>query len=475
MSPSSGRPSAPSLALNAASIAGGEVVGRIAAMLSFMVLARFFTPEIYGQLAFAASLSAMAAPFVDFGLSSVSGAKISRQPSMAGTIVGQIWGLRLSLALVSIALIGVFGAWYDDGQLLGLSMAYAVGLLPAAFATTWVAYLLGIPRFFFYEKSLQAALFVALVAGAVLTGRRPIAIAAAAVVSAAVAVGGTLPSVIRSSGLAVRWVRTGAIDLLRESFPIFLTLLPAAVLLPLVSLAVGWSVGTEALGLFWLAARLLVLGPIAGNFAATMLVPLLASRPDDRAYRLRMLRAAVWSVCAIGGTAAWFVAVDAEMLVEFLFGPLHAEAAPLVAWTGGIIAAESTSIVLTRLSPYFGTSASLRRSMSAALLLGVAVWAVCWPWLGVPAFMVGMFSMHAGVALFSALSWPAEERRNLLTPPVPAALYLVALSAMEAAIRVIDLMPLAGFAVRAAAALCIMLFILSKWRTTYAISGERRS
>jgi O-antigen/teichoic acid export membrane protein len=424
-----------SLALNASAVVVGEAISRIAAATAFVLLSRVFTPDVYGLLAFAASLTALAMPVVDFGLVTVAGAEVARERHTAGDVLGRVWRIRLALAAASAAVITAFSAVAGLQHLFLVSVIYAAGLFPTALSSTWLAQTLGHPMLFALEKAIQSFALLALVLFAMSAGATPWMIAAAVLVSTVVAVGVATCLSLRTTGVKPIWQPGGERELARQAVPVFLAILPLSLLIPAAGLAVGWLQGMEDLGHFWLAARLLIGGALIGNAVWSSAFPLVSAGHHDRAWQLDTVGDLLWRTLAIGMAGSWLTIVASPVLTSWIFGPLYAGAAPLVRWTGPIITAEAAALVLVRLMPVFGNARSLPRTMSLGVVAGLGVFAVAWRLMGLEAFMAAILAVHVTVLAATLIAWPSSERRRLASPPVWLLSALAAALVIESVVR----------------------------------------
>jgi O-antigen/teichoic acid export membrane protein len=447
--PTRDRSPAPSLALNASSVVIGEAASRVAATLAFILLSRVFPPEVYGLLAFAASLTALAMPIVDFGLVTVAGAAVARDHDAAGEILGRVWRLRLALAMAGIVVIVAVSAMTGPRELTVLSVVYAAGLIPTAFGATWLAQTLGRPALFALEKTIQSFTLLALVVLVISAEAVPWMVATAVLLSTLMAVAVATPLTLRLTGVTPAWRPGGERELALQALPVFFAILPIGLLLPAVGLAVGWLQGIEDLGNFWVAARLLVAGGLIGNAVWSTAFPLLSAGHRDRAWQIETVADLTWRTLAIGIAGAWLTIAGAPVLTQWVFGPLYDGAAPLVRWTGPIVATEAAGLVLIRLMPVFGNTQGLPRAMALAFAFGAAVFGLLWNIIGVEAFMAAILAVHATVLLAAVSRWPSAERRRLASPPGWFVAALASGLGLESILRMLSVAPDPSVVVRA--------------------------
>ena len=136
---SGGAPAEPrKLAVNFVFLSCGEFTAKLLTFASFSFLARNIGPWRYGLLEFTLALMVFFTLPVDLGLGSYGAREIARDPKRAARLLHEITGLRLLLALVSMAALGLFILAVDKPLEQELLLAlYGLSLLGGPFLLQW--------------------------------------------------------------------------------------------------------------------------------------------------------------------------------------------------------------------------------------------------------------------------------------------------------------------------------------------------
>lgn len=94
-----------------------ELLTRILSLVLIMVVARKLGPEIMGVYAFGLAFIGIFQIFANFGLEPYIQREVSRKPEISGQLMAQIFGLKLSIFLLSVMVILVFGFTAVDNDL----------------------------------------------------------------------------------------------------------------------------------------------------------------------------------------------------------------------------------------------------------------------------------------------------------------------------------------------------------------------
>lgn len=126
------------LAINFALLSGGEFGAKLLTFAAFSYLARTLGAGKYGYLEFTLAVMVFFTLPVDLGLGIYGAREIARAPSRAAHLLREITGLRLALAIVSVAGLSVFILFLPKGpELKGLLALYGISLLGAPFLQQW--------------------------------------------------------------------------------------------------------------------------------------------------------------------------------------------------------------------------------------------------------------------------------------------------------------------------------------------------
>lgn len=126
------------LAINFVFLSCGEVAAKLLTFASFSYLARTLGPWHYGQLEFTLAIMVFFSLPVDLGLGSYGAREIARNPQNAARLLHEITGLRLILALCSMAGLGIFIlVIHKPIELKWVLAVYGMSLLGGPFLLQW--------------------------------------------------------------------------------------------------------------------------------------------------------------------------------------------------------------------------------------------------------------------------------------------------------------------------------------------------
>ena len=124
---------------NFLSLAGAELLSKLATILAFAHLARVAGPVGYGYVEFAGAVLLCAALLVDQGFGYYGAREIARDKSRRAALVGEIIFLRLALSLVAAAVMVALAFTLDRGAVQrNLLLVYALCLPALAFQLQWI-------------------------------------------------------------------------------------------------------------------------------------------------------------------------------------------------------------------------------------------------------------------------------------------------------------------------------------------------
>jgi O-antigen/teichoic acid export membrane protein len=134
-----GKPAQPRrLAINFLYLSCGESFAKLLTFASFSYMARTLGPWNYGIVEFTLALMVFFTLPVDLGLGSYGAREIARNPQNAGRLLHEITGLRLALALCSMAALGLFVALIPKSiEVKLLLLLYGLSLLGGPFLLQW--------------------------------------------------------------------------------------------------------------------------------------------------------------------------------------------------------------------------------------------------------------------------------------------------------------------------------------------------
>src|ERR1051326_1002891 len=122
------------LAVNFIYLSLGEFAAKLLTFASFSYMARVLGPRYYGILEFTLALMVFFTLPVDLGLGAYGAREIARNPQKAARLLHEITGLRLLLAVCSMAALGIFILLIHKSAQLKLLLAlYGLSLLGGPF------------------------------------------------------------------------------------------------------------------------------------------------------------------------------------------------------------------------------------------------------------------------------------------------------------------------------------------------------
>lgn len=126
------------LALNFFLLSGGELTAKLLTFAAFGYLARLYGPRNYGFIEFTVAVMVFFTLPADLGLGSYGAREIARDPAAAPQLLRIVTGLRMALALCSMATLAVFVAClHGNWELKVLIGMYGVSLLGGPFLLQW--------------------------------------------------------------------------------------------------------------------------------------------------------------------------------------------------------------------------------------------------------------------------------------------------------------------------------------------------
>ncbi len=309
----------------------GEVVARGIQAAAFLLLTRALGKAALSEFGFAMAVTSYVIILVQQGFDTMAIREIARTPAELTRFTGKIFGLRLTLASVAIAMVAAFsaiGGWHITANqlLVVLSVTYVTNALtprwsllaveqsrPLALAglISQSCFLGGVLLVHSPGQAHRAA--VALVAGEAL---------AAAFLWRALAT--------RYGRLAVTFDRPFSKWLLRQSWPVSLSLLLGNLMYNFDVVALkGFGRGSE-IGIYLACYRCVtVFAPVLGALQVSIYPSFARGYPKYADIRTRVARL---SFCTFGvlAIAALLITVYARQILTLLFGREFEEGAPIL-------------------------------------------------------------------------------------------------------------------------------------------------
>jgi O-antigen/teichoic acid export membrane protein len=126
------------LAFNFFLLAGGEMTAKVLTFAGLTYLARSLGPANYGFIEFTLAVMVFFSLPVDLGLGSYGAREIAHNPANASRLLHAVTGLRMALALCSMALLAVFILLLNkSAEVKYLLALYGVSLLGGPFLLQW--------------------------------------------------------------------------------------------------------------------------------------------------------------------------------------------------------------------------------------------------------------------------------------------------------------------------------------------------
>jgi len=120
-------------------LSGGELLSRILGFVAFAHLARVLTPDSYGAVEIAVTLSLLFGFVVDFGIGPIGAREIARDPTRSPALAAEIPAARLLVALLAIPAMGLAAiALGQPPETVQLVWLFALGLLAAPWRNQWL-------------------------------------------------------------------------------------------------------------------------------------------------------------------------------------------------------------------------------------------------------------------------------------------------------------------------------------------------
>lgn len=313
-------------------------------------VARYLGPEQFGLLSYALAFVALFAPLAMPGLDDIVVRNLVREPAARNVLLGSTFLLKLlggaASVLASIAVI----VWMrpEDLQSFWLVAIIATGTVFQAFGVIELWFNAQIQAK--YPVLAKNAAFLACALGKIALILAGAPLLAFAWISLAEAIFGAAGLVIvyRARGFRPgEWTgrRPVAIELLRDSWPLFFSCIIIAVYLRIDQVMLGEMVGSEAVGVYSVAVRL---AEVWFFFSAAVYWSLLPGLVAARAASETLFYERLQKYYNLMAFSAYAIAIPvmllANWLVLTLFGAEYAGAGPMLAvliWANLFIYLES--------------------------------------------------------------------------------------------------------------------------------------
>lgn len=313
-------------------------------------VARYLGPEQFGLLSYALAFVALFAPLAMPGLDDIVVRNLVREPTARGTLLGSTFLLKLAGGVASVLASIAVIVWLrpEDLQSLWLVAIIATGTVFQAFSAIELWFNAQVQAK--YPVLARNAAFLVCALGKValiLAGAPLIAFAWISLVETIIGAA-ALMIVYRSRGLSLgEWAGrlSVAIELLKDSWPLFFSCIIIAVYLRIDQVMLGEMVGSEAVGIYSVAVRL---AEVWFFFSAAVYWSFLPSLVKVRVASEALFYERLQKYYNLMAFSAYVVAVPvmllANWLVQTLFGTQYSEAGPMLAvliWANLFIYLES--------------------------------------------------------------------------------------------------------------------------------------
>ncbi len=351
-----------------------------------LVAARAAGPAGIGLWSMALAFQGYALQLGELGLRSAVTAEAIRTRGGARALIGRYLVLRLGISATTIAASLAFVAFWRPDHLALMALTLA-SLIPIACQLDWVPLVEGRALAAVVPLAARPAAFLLLLLAwpGALT---PEAIALAFLLAWCVAAALSLPPLRHPVRVAGQAPPPEPARLLRQGLGFAAVTLASQLLLSADLLAVGFGVGIEAAGNYYLASAIAVAGTVLANAAGQMALARLGrSRGDAPAVRreaARICRAGIAAglpVAALMPAAAW-------LLLPFMLGDEFGPAMP-------VLCALAPWVVLSHLTTPLQALLGAAGRQPAALRANIAAVAALLPLLAAAAWFGGIWAFAA--------------------------------------------------------------------------------
>lgn len=248
------------MGINLVFLYGGELLSKVLALVVFGYLNRVLTKERYGDLEFAYGLLFVLTLLMDAGLALYGSREASREPGRLPALATRIAAIRVVILIGSLAILGMMASLVegDSTSKLLILLAGSV-LLPIPLLLNWAFESRDEMHIVAACSLLRQILFVGGVVLFVGSGRDFLLVP---VFDALGFLSSTLlQQIVLRRRIGALWDRhylRGALDAVRDSFPLAMTNLAWALRLFFPLLALRFFVGSEETAVFGAAHRLII-------------------------------------------------------------------------------------------------------------------------------------------------------------------------------------------------------------------------
>ena len=316
---------------NALWLLGDKVTKALCLLVISALLARYFGPQTYGQLAYALAFISIFQGIANLGLDSLTVREIATNGKRAPEIIGTVFGLRLIAGLVlwplSTFLAYVFGGT-GEGNLLIVALVGGILLFQATYTID-----LSFQRQTYNRKTVTAKLSVYIVVSAarlyLLYLNCPIWVFALMATVDTVILSTALSLMYKSFPVERRWAfkQDQAIAFLKEGWPFMLSGVAVLVYARIDQIMIKNMIDDYNLGIYSVAVLIsgfFAVIPVSVCTAAAPYVANLKKDSHDRYMRAISLLALALVIFAVGISV--FIYMTAGPIINLLYGEQYAAA-----------------------------------------------------------------------------------------------------------------------------------------------------
>ena len=394
---------------NLVTLGSGELLGRGMHAVAFLLLARALGNEALGQFGLATAVTSYALLAVSQGFDAIAMRDVARKHDDLKDYAGNILGLRLLLALGTGSAIGTYvlvtGLERTTGQLL---LVLTVSYVASALTPRWCFLAIEKPRPLAVAGLLAQGCFLAMA----LLVRSPTQVlwaAGAQVVGEVVAASFLLALLVSRSGwLTVRFNSAFATRLVRQSWPVTLSLLLGNMLFNFDVLALGAMGRGHEIGVYLACLRCVsVFTPLLVALQTTTFPLLARSYPDYQLVRAqvhRMTRVAV----VVFGAAGLTIGILAAWLLPTVFGAGYSGGVTILQVLAFILPIQASRVLFRQVLLAFHLQRVDTRNLALGVMTNVVLDLVLIPRIGALGCAVSTISAEI---VFAGLSMVAVRRQ----------------------------------------------------------------
>ncbi len=316
-------------------LGSGEALSRVLFLLAFIAIARGLGKVALGQFGLALSLTSYLVLAVQQGFDQIAMRSVARDPTLLGTYVRGLLGLRLLITTALYSLLLVYARWRAVPQPENvLLLILGLTCFTTALAPRWAFQVLSPSQFAI--SGILSQLVFCLGALAVFSGKGIYWAAVSYLIGDAVSAAYLLRAIQRVSAASPSWTPPFWLSIIKESWPLSLSALLGILVYNFDILALGWLATPADLGLYLACYRCAtVFAPLLSILQVSIL-PSYANAYPDR----KLLRKGIWTVAIPSAIVAGFVAAVLtafpQELLRLIYGSGYAGGAAVLrvlAWS----------------------------------------------------------------------------------------------------------------------------------------------